>query len=101
MAALLAYLFGWIGGLIIYLTRQDREVRFHAAQSVITFGGLAVLIVILSIANIGGSAILAALILLLYLLSFGLWIFLSVQGYQFRHTKLPLVGNIAERWAMK
>ncbi|MGH4025461.1 MAG: hypothetical protein ACRDRV_12880 [Pseudonocardiaceae bacterium] len=76
-------------------------MRFHAAQSVITFGGLAVLIVILSIVSIGGSTIVAALILLLYLLSFALWIFLSIQGYQFRHIKLPLVGNLAERWAVK
>lgn len=87
--------------MIIYLTQRDREVRFHAAQSVITFGGLAALIAILSIINIGGSAMVAALILLLYLLSFALWIFLSIQGYQFKHIKLPLVGNLAERWAVK
>lgn len=76
-------------------------MRFHAAQSVITFGGLAVLIVILSVVNIGGSMIVAALILLLYILTFALWIFLSIQGYQFKHIKLPLVGDLAERWAVK
>ncbi|MGH3813387.1 MAG: DUF4870 domain-containing protein [Pseudonocardiaceae bacterium] len=101
IAALLAYLFGWIGGLIIYFTQQDREVRFHAAQSIITFGGLAVLIVILSIANIGGSILVAGLVWLLFLLSIGLWIFLSVQGYQLKHTKLPVIGGIAERWVAK
>lgn len=101
IAALLAYLFGWIGGLIIYLTQKDREVRFHGAQSVLTFGGLAVLIVLLSILNIGGSVFVATIILLLYLLSFGLWIFLSIQGYQMKHIKLPMIGDIAERWAIK
>ena len=101
IAALLAYLFGWIGGLIIYLTQKDREVRFHAAQSILTFGGLAVLIVLLSILNIGGSAFVTTIILLLYLLSFGLWIFLSLQGYQLKHIKLPMIGDIAERWAVQ
>lgn len=76
-------------------------MRFHAAQSVITFGGLAVLIAILGIANIGGSILVAGLTWLLFLLSIGVWIFLSIQGYQLKHTKLPVVGDIAERWAAK
>jgi hypothetical protein len=30
-----------------------------------------------------------------------LWIFLGDQDYQLKHTKLPVAGAIAERWAMK
>jgi uncharacterized membrane protein len=103
IAAMLSYLlFGWIGGLIMYLTQKDREVRFHAAQSILTFGGLAILAVLFSIVNaIAGSVLLALLSLLISLLSFGLWIFLSIQGYQLKHTKLPIVGDLAEQWAVK
>ncbi len=50
---------------------------------------------ILSIANIGGSILAAGLTWLLFLLSIGLWIFLSVQA------KLLVIGDIAERWAVK
>jgi len=38
---------------------------------------------------------------LISLLSFALWIFLSIQGYQLKHIKLPIVGSIAEQWARK
>lgn len=103
IAAMLSYLlFGWIGGLIMYLTQKDREVRFHAAQSILTFGGLAILILLFNIVNaIAGSVLLALLSLLISLSSFGLWIFLSIQGYQLKHTKLPVIGDLAEQWAAK
>ena len=103
IAAMLSYLlFGWIGGLIMYLTQKDREVRFHAAQSILTFGGLAIISLVITIVNAAaGSLLLLALSWLISLLSFALWIFLSIQGYQLRHTKLPIVGDIAEQWAVK
>ncbi len=44
-AAALAYGGWWVTGLIIwFLERRDRFARFHAAQSVVTFGALAALI---------------------------------------------------------
>lgn len=104
IAAMLSYLlFGWIGGLIMYLTQKDREVRFHAAQSILTFGGLAILSLVITIVNFaaGGVFLLFTLSWLINIGSFILWIFLSIQGYYLRHVKLPLVGNLAEQWAAK
>jgi len=44
-AAALAYGGWWVTGLIIwFVERHDRVVRFHAAQSVVTFGVIAALI---------------------------------------------------------
>jgi uncharacterized membrane protein len=44
-AAALSYAAWWITGLIVwFLEREDRFVRFHAAQAVTAFGGIAVLI---------------------------------------------------------
>jgi uncharacterized membrane protein len=107
IAAMLSYLlFGWIGGLIMYLTQKDREVRFHAAQSILTFGGLNIIcwalwgIDVVSVFT-GSFLFVMSFYWLFSLLSFVLWIFLSVQGYQLKHTKLPVIGSIAERWAMK
>jgi uncharacterized membrane protein len=78
-------------------------VRFHAAQSILIFGGLTVIWVGINICfnphvrlhrtSPARDQWLASL------LSFVLWIFLSIQGYQLKHTKLPIVGAIAERWA--
>jgi uncharacterized membrane protein len=110
IAAMLSYLlFGWIGGLIMYLTQKDREVRFHAAQSILTFGGLTIIwwgagTIVWGFGLVGvfgGSVLFVLFYPLFNLLSFVLWIFLSVQGYQLKHTKLPLVGAIAEQWAVK
>lgn len=103
IAAMLSYLlFGWIGGLIMYVTQHDREVRFHAAQSILTFGGLAIISVVLNVLSVfAGSTLLGMLVGLISLVSFVLWIFLSIQGYQLKHTKLPVVGDIAEQWASR
>jgi uncharacterized membrane protein len=111
VAAMLSYLlFGWIGGLIMYLTQKDREVRFHAAQSILTFGGLNIIcwgawIIMWGVDLVSffaGSFLFAMFFYWVFsLLSFVLWIFLSIQGYQLKHTKLPVVGAIAERWAVK
>jgi uncharacterized membrane protein len=104
VAAMLSYLlFGWIGGLIMYLTQKDREVRFHAAQSILTFGGLTIIMlgidIAFSVMFIYTGVFLLGLSWVISLLSFVLWIFLSIQGYRLKHIKLPIIGSIAERWA--
>jgi uncharacterized membrane protein len=36
VSGLLAYLFGWVTGLVFFLIEKEhREVRFHAAQSIL------------------------------------------------------------------
>src|SRR5271157_1873168 len=39
-AATLSYVLGWLTGIIFYLIDKRPYVRFHAAQSIVTFGGL-------------------------------------------------------------
>lgn len=40
-ASMLAYSAGWISGLLVlWFEARDREVRFHAAQSLLAFGAL-------------------------------------------------------------
>lgn len=74
----------------MYLTQRDREVCFHAVQSVLTFGGLNIIyweawIVLRGVdltSFFAGSFLLTTFFYWLFsLLSFVLWIFLSVQGY--------------------
>ena len=46
-AATLAYSAWWITGLIFWvLEREDRFVRFHAAQALTAFGGISLLVVL-------------------------------------------------------
>lgn len=50
-SALLAYSGWWVTGLTIWwLERRDRTARYHAAQSVVLFGGLALLVTVFGVA---------------------------------------------------
>ncbi len=108
--ALLSYVLGWVTGLIFFFIDKRPYVRFHAAQSIVTFGGLHILKTLVGMALgvgwwFGGmrhmSAIpLAWLIMsLIGILSFVLWIILMVKAYQGARFKLPLAGDVAENLA--
>jgi uncharacterized membrane protein len=94
VAAVLSYLLGFITGIIFYLIEKENKfVRFHAMQSMVTFGALWVLsIAVWVIPFIGG--LLAPLI---YILEFILWIILMIKAYQGEYFKLPIAGDIAEK----
>jgi uncharacterized membrane protein len=104
VAAGLSYVLGWITGLIFFLVeKQNRFVRFHAMQSILFFGGLTVLNVILNF--IGGldiillSAVAGVLGYLIGLVGFIGWIVLLINGFQGKYFKLPIVGDYAEKYA--
>ncbi len=48
-AALLCYALGWITGIIFFLIDGRPMVRFHAAQSIVTFGGLHIVRMVLDV----------------------------------------------------
>jgi uncharacterized membrane protein len=48
VAAALSYLFGWVSGLAFLLFDRRPFVRYHAAQSVVVFGTLSLLLLVLS-----------------------------------------------------
>jgi len=101
-AAGLAYLGWWITGLIFFLVeKQNRFIRFHAMQSILFFGGLTVLEIALNIVN--GLVYVPFLGFCLYgligLVWFVGWIVLMINGFQGKYFKLPVIGDIAERYA--
>src|SRR5580692_7256697 len=55
VAALLSYLLGWVTGIIFFLIDKRPFVRFHAAQSIVVFGGLTVIRIVLSMLFISGG----------------------------------------------
>ena len=44
LESVLAYLFGWISGIILFIFEKNRTVRWHAAQSMVTFGTLSLIL---------------------------------------------------------
>lgn len=105
VAGLLAYLVGWVSGLILYLVEKDHtEVRFHAAQSVlvsIAFIGLYIVLSIVSLIPFLGWLIGLLGTAVVALAGFALWIYLLIQGYNLKHVRLPVVGSMAEQWASR
>ena len=98
IAGILCYLLGWISGLVFYLIEKDSDfVRFHATQSVIVFGSLTVVSIVVQVLPFLGQLVGA----LMSLLSLALWIILMVKAALKERFKLPWAGDLAEEYARK
>ncbi len=109
VAGLLCYIFGWITGLIFFFADKRPFVRFHAAQSIVVFGGLQIIYTILVrlfVANlwaggVGALRIGRILISVVDLVGVVLWILLMMKAYQHETYKVPLAAGIAENLASR
>src|SRR5271170_1396066 len=105
IAGLLCYALGWLTGIIFFLVDKRPFVRFHAAQSIVVFGGLNILSYVLgmflgvSVLAHGWTGIGAGFVLihLLHLLTFILWIFLMVKAYQGEKFRVPFAADLADQ----
>jgi uncharacterized membrane protein len=110
VAGLLCYVLGWVTGIIFLLIDKRPYVRFHAAQSIVVFGGLHVINIIIGILFGAGFMMMggwstfgmgAALYGLISLVAFILWIFLMVKAYQGEKFQVPVAAGIAQSFAGK
>jgi uncharacterized membrane protein len=93
IAGLLCYVGGWISGIVfLVLEKKSQFIRFHAMQSIVTFGLLTIASVIAGLIPYIGSYLNSAI----GILTLVLWIVLMVKAYQGELYKLPAAGNIAE-----
>ncbi len=109
VAASLCYLVGWVTGIIFLLIDKRPFVRFHAAQSIVVFGGLHVLTMLLGIFFFRGGFLMmggygafgmgSALYGLIRLIAFILWILLMVKAYQHEKFELPIAAGIAKSFS--
>ena len=109
VAAFLCYLVGWITGLIFFLIDKRPFVRFHAAQSIVVFGGLHVLNIVVGIfffragfmmmGGYGAFGMGAAIYSLISLAAFVLWILLMVKAYQHEKFEVPIAAGIAKSFS--
>jgi len=108
VAGLVCYAVGWITGLIMYFVDKRPFVRFHAAQSIVTFGGLHILLIVFSMffgvsmfGGFGGALIgfgfSTLFYMLIWLTSFVLWILLMVKAHQHERFRVPIAADIAEK----
>jgi uncharacterized membrane protein len=110
-AGLLCYVAMWITGIIfVVLEKKSKFVKFHAWQSIMTFGVLTVVQIILSIIGtiawtispFGGGWVFAHVLnIIVWVIMVGLWIALMLLAYQGKMWKVPLAGKWAEKQANK
>ena len=121
LAALLGYLI-WVIALVnIIIEKENRFVRFHAIQALayhvalgIIFAALgivqAILTIVLGVAASAAGSAGGGIGILFTLLSGLIWLVVpllaligiivaAVKAYQGQMYKLPVIGNLAEKWS--
>ena len=97
VSALLSYVGIWVTGIIfLILEKKNHFVRFHAMQSLITFAGLTVIIIIVGIIFIFVPIIGVIVYIIVGILMFILWVVLMYKAYHGERYKLPVSGTLAE-----
>ena len=94
VAGLLCYAGWWVTGIIfLILEPNNKNIRFHAWQSILSFGAFFIVALIFSVIPfiwfIGTILWIAGVIL---------WIYLMYMTYQGKKIVLPIVGQLAEKW---
>lgn len=95
VAGLLCYVLLWVSGLVFLLLEpKNRFVRFHALQSIIVFGALFLASALIAWIPFIGGFFGAAIGIVVFVL----WIVLMVKAYQGELYKVPVAGDLAEKW---
>ena len=85
---ILAYLVGWITGLIfLFVGKDDPDVKWNAANSVIFFGGLSIISFVIGLIPVVGL-----LSFVLFLVGFIYWILFMVKALQGNGERIPTPG---------
>jgi uncharacterized membrane protein len=93
LAAALSYLIGFVtGAVFLVVEKENRFVRFHALQSVLAFGAITLLWVLLNAVPLLGFIF---GVLVIIPASAILWLVLMFKAYQGEEFRLPIVGPIA------
>jgi uncharacterized membrane protein len=103
----LAYALGWVSGLILFLFEKNRDVRWHALQSMIVFGTLSILMIVVNMLRWMLSSIwflniitnfgLGLLSNVLFWVTILLWVWLMVMAWFKRDYRLPFISDWIRR----
>lgn len=113
ITALIGYLFGIVALILVFIEKDNKFVRFHALQSVLWSAICVVGLIAVMIVGMIISAILGAMSNTLGMLGFGITILLyfgvilamlgglifgAIKAYGGTEYKLPVAGNLAQKW---
>lgn len=102
MMGAIAYFLGPITGLYFLVTEgKNAFIRFHAMQSLILFGGIIALQIVLRLLPVLGPMLLMMISPLLYIGSFVVWLVLMWKAYHGEKYLIPYIGELAEKQVAK
>lgn len=82
---ILAYLLGWLTGLIfLFVGKDDPDVKWNAANSVVIFGGLSIVNLILSF-----IPVVNVLTVVVLIVGFIYWVIFMIQSLQGTGQRIP------------
>jgi uncharacterized membrane protein len=104
IAGMLCYPLGWVGGLILLVIDKRPFVRYHAAQSVVVFASLSLLLLVLGgffLASFvpGGAALWSILRRVVELAWLAAAIILMLKAYSGERYRVPFAATFADRAA--
>jgi uncharacterized membrane protein len=110
VAGTLCYALGWLTGIIFLVLapyNQNRNIKFHAWQSIFFFGGVTIASIVLSIISgimltslsLSLWSIFRLVIMVFDLGVLAAWIFLMIKAYNNQRLVLPIIGPLAEKQA--
>jgi len=113
VTALIGYIVGIVALILIFIEKDNKFVRFHAIQSMLWVVayiacviGMVVLGIVVALVGAASSTlatILGLVLMLLWLVVvfgfLGGLVFAAIKAYGGTEFKLPIVGNLAQKWA--
>jgi uncharacterized membrane protein len=106
--ATLSYLFWWITGLIfLFVGKNDPDIKFHAAQSIVFFGAITVVRIILALIGAflpaGVGVVLGIISLLILLFALVVWVMAMYKAWTGGGARfdLPIVGSFVAPYAQQ
>ena len=94
--SILAYVLGWITGLIfLFVGKDDPDVKWNAANSIVVFGGLSIIVFI-----VGLIPVVQLLAIPIWIVGVVYWFIFLIQGVQGTGQRLPapLLGTYINQY---
>jgi uncharacterized membrane protein len=107
VSAGLGYLIWILAVIFFFIEKQNRFVRFHTLQAVLLGVSGFVLFFVVLFASIALAIVIPTLGGLIFVLGYVLipialfigWLVAMINAFMGKYLKLPLIGDLAERWS--
>ncbi len=105
ITALIGYIIPLVALILVFMEKDNKFVRFHSIQSLLYAVAIFIILFSLTIFSVMLAFISGTLATLFSLISILVWlgiiagaIFLAFKAYQGQMFKLPVIGDMAEKW---